>query len=132
MILRQVEDGGLSTYIRRWTNSYTRYFNTKHDRVGPLFQGPYKVVRIASDELLLHTTRYVHLNQVAAGLLTIEQLVESPWSSYQNYCLGRSSWCTSKMLIELAGGRERYVEFVRDQADYARELDRIKHLALER
>jgi len=34
-------------------------------------------------------------------------------------------------ILTMAGGTEKYKKFVLDQADYQRELDRIKHLILE-
>ena len=38
------------------------YFNIKHKRVGPLFQGVYKAVRVTSEEQLLYLTKYIHRN----------------------------------------------------------------------
>ena len=37
-------------------------------RQGSLFEGRYKAVRIPTDELLIHTSRYIHLNPVVANL----------------------------------------------------------------
>ena len=52
--------------IDRFTNSiftrYSMYFNKKYKRVGPLFQGLYKAVRVGSEEQLLWLSRYIHLN----------------------------------------------------------------------
>lgn len=44
-----------------WT-SYTRYFNKKYDRLGPLFQDRYKASLITDDEHLSHIISYIHLN----------------------------------------------------------------------
>ena len=41
-LLRQKQDGGISTYISLFLNSYVRYFNTKHERLGPLFLDKFK------------------------------------------------------------------------------------------
>jgi putative transposase len=39
LLLRQMLEKGIATYISNFVNAYTKYFNTKHERVGPLFQG---------------------------------------------------------------------------------------------
>ena len=49
-ILRQNLDNGVSTFIRKFTNSYARYFNTSHKWVGHLFQGQFKAIEISSEE----------------------------------------------------------------------------------
>ena len=36
LILQQIQEKGISIYMNRVLNSYTRYFNTKHHRKGPL------------------------------------------------------------------------------------------------
>lgn len=48
--------------MRKVAGAYTSYFNKKHERVGPLFQGVYKASRITSGSYLLHITRYIHRN----------------------------------------------------------------------
>src|SRR3990167_9139681 len=68
LIVEQLADGGLSTFLRRVQLSYTRYYNTRHRRVGPLLQGAYQFVRIGNDEQLLHVSRYIHLNDFVAKL----------------------------------------------------------------
>jgi hypothetical protein len=38
------------------------YFNKKYDRVGKLFQGVYKAVKILNERQLLYLTKYIHNN----------------------------------------------------------------------
>ena len=82
-LLKQINDNGISTFIRRLINSYTRYFNTKNERIGSLFQGPFKAVRTESNEQLLHVTRYIHLNPLVGYLA--RDLQDFEWSSYLTY-----------------------------------------------
>src|SRR3989338_4038652 len=42
ILLKQNVDGGITKFLRKFANSYTSYFNTKYDRIGPLFQGTFK------------------------------------------------------------------------------------------
>ena len=51
-ILKQSTEDGISNFMRLVLNSYTRYFNIKHKRKGPLWQGRFKNVLIESDEQL--------------------------------------------------------------------------------
>lgn len=128
-LLRQVSDNGISTFIRRLINSYTRYFNTKNERVGSLFQGPFKAVRMESDEQLLHVTRYIHLNPLTGYL--VKNLRNFEWSSYLVYIgLEDNKLCKREELEQLISLRD-YERFVQDQADYTKQLENIKHLALD-
>jgi len=83
MLLEEVKEDGISIFTNNVLNSYTRYFNTKHKRKGPLWEGPSKKVTIKSDDQLLHLTRYIHLNPVTAYLCNKPE--EWPYSSYNEY-----------------------------------------------
>src|SRR3990167_3839864 len=37
LLLKQIEDGGVSQFLSKLTNSYTRYFNAENKRSGALF-----------------------------------------------------------------------------------------------
>lgn len=74
---------------------YAKYFNTKYERVGPLFQGRFKAKLIESEEYLLQLSKYIHCNP---AISTFRQKVPAlnsfttyPYSSYQNY-LGENRW----------------------------------------
>ena len=63
--------------------AYTKAINKRHQRVGALFQGPYQAIRVDSDEYLLHLSRYIHLNPVAASIVRVAEDWE--FSSYREY-----------------------------------------------
>lgn len=128
LLLQQVQDNGISTFIRKLINSYTRYFNTKNDRIGPLFQGQFKAVRVESDEQLLHLTRYIHLNPLVGYV--VKDLRSFEWSSYLDYInLGNNQICQRNTIEEFIS-LKHYEQFVLDQVDYAKQLDQIKHLLM--
>lgn len=131
-LLKQKIEGGISVFMANFTNSYTKYFNTKHERVGPLFQGLFKAVHIESDEQLIHVSRYIHLNPVTSFLIKLEELKNYQWSSYPEYIgLSSKNIANPELVLNLFPSREKYKQFVLDQADYARKLEQIKHLILE-
>jgi putative transposase len=85
LLLKQNKEKGVATYVANFVNAYTKYFNTKHERSGPLFQGVFKAVYVETDEQLVHLTRYIHLNPVASSLIAQEHLPTYQWSSYPAY-----------------------------------------------
>lgn len=131
LLLRQVQDGGISTYLGNATNSYTRYFNTRHDRVGPLFQGAFKAVLIESDEQLIHVSRYIHLNPFVSALIPLKQVLTYPWSSIRSYLDIPSPMVSTQLVKQHFQSAEGYERFVLDHTQYAEGLEQIKHLVLE-
>lgn len=81
LLLKQTFPGGISKYMSQTTNSYTRYFNTVHNRPGPIFQGSFKSVHVETNEQLLHLSRYIHLNPYVSKLTTKNEVLSYPWSS---------------------------------------------------
>lgn len=132
-MLRQVVKNGISKFMSNFTNSYTRYYNVKNERSGPLFQGKFKAIRVETDEQLLHLSRYIHLNPYASYVTkTLKKLENYSFSSFPEY-LGKSriNFCSKEAILDHFKNLKAYKKFVFDQADYQRELDKIKHLALE-
>lgn len=131
-LLKQKLENGISTFTANFTNSYTKYFNTRRERVGPLFQGIFKAVRIESDEQLIHVSRYIHLNPVSSFLIEPKQLESYDWSSFPEYMgLSDKKISNPEIVLDLFTSTQHYKQFVLDQVDYARKLEQIKHLILE-
>ncbi|MFC1726953.1 transposase [Patescibacteria group bacterium] len=133
ILARQIKDNGISNFLRLVQNSYTKYFNIKKERIGPLFQGPFKVVRVETDEQLIHLSRYIHLNPYSSYVVkSIEDLVKYPWSSFTNY-LGKNShqFVNKRFVLGMFKSKREYQNFVFNQADYQRQFEIIKHLAWE-
>lgn len=128
LILCQLKDEGISIYMKNLLNSYTRYFNIKNNRKGPLWQGRFKSILIQTDEQLLHLTRYIHLNP------TSDNLVDKPenwkYSSYHEYLQkGDDFLCAFQKYINI--DPRSYNAFVGERRDYQQKLAEIRHLCLE-
>ena len=131
-LLRQVSDKGISKFLSNFQNSYTRYFNIKNERDGPLFLDQFKAVLVETDEQLMHVSRYIHLNPVTSYVIKdFDSLFDYPWSSLAEYIKGTESICEINTILGLFKDSKAYVNFLKDQVDYQRELDGIKHLILE-
>jgi REP element-mobilizing transposase RayT len=72
--------GNLSAFMRHVDGVYTQYSNRRHQRVGHLFQGPFKSVIVENDIHLLAAVAYVLMNPVDAGL--VQEPGQWKWSSY--------------------------------------------------
>lgn len=130
LVLEEKMENGLPIYMNNILNSYTRYFNIRHNRKGPLWEGPYKKVAVESDEQLLHLTRYVHLNPVTAYI--VNKPDEWSHSSYKEYLSDinlNQRICSFHTLLDI--NPNSYREFVEDGISYQRELAKIKSLAIE-
>lgn len=133
LLVAQRQNNGISKFMSQLANSYTRYFNTKRRRKGPIFQGKFKAVRIATDEQLLHVSRYIHLNPYTSYIIKgIRQLETYPYSSLSEYLnLQPSTYCQKDIVLSQFHNVAAYKQFLYDQAEYQRELDKIKHLILD-
>jgi putative transposase len=90
--IRQKNQTDMEDFMRSLITKYSKYFNKRYDRVGPLFQGRYNAVLITNERYLLHLGRYIHLNpQEIIG--NKQSLSSYSWSSYQAYINNLSvSW----------------------------------------
>ncbi|MBI3103740.1 transposase [Candidatus Daviesbacteria bacterium] len=130
-LIRQLKENGISKFMSQISNSFTKYFNTKYNRVGPLFQGAFKAVLIESDEQLIHVSRYIHLNPIVSGL--VKNLEDYRWSSYLECIKPIDTFCSTNEILGFftPDERKRYKEFVEAQIDYGRKLEKIKHQLID-
>ncbi|MBI3956265.1 transposase [Candidatus Gottesmanbacteria bacterium] len=132
LLLKQTANSGISRFVSKFCDSYSKYFNIKHDRIGPLFQGPFKSVRVESEEQLIHLSRYIHLNPTSSFLIKESELDSYPWSSLPEYLASQGNTLSNPKLIgELFKSPSKYRDFVHNQVDYAQKMEHIKHLAFD-
>jgi putative transposase len=86
LMLRQIEDGGVTLFMRKLGTGYTMYFNKKYERSGSLFQGKFKSVPVETDEQLRYLPHYIHANPIDPLMGDgIAQLSYSRWNSASAY-----------------------------------------------
>ncbi len=127
-LLKILKSETFSKLINTIEDSYTRYFNIKFHRKGPLWQNSFKSVEIRSNEQLLHVSRYIHLNP------TTNQLVDRPedwiFSSYKDFITDET--ILKKYMKEISiDNIDDYKIFVKNNIKYQRDLKYIKKLILE-
>ncbi len=132
LLLKQKLENGISKFMGNFQNSYTRYFNTLNERDGSLFLDQFKAKRIETDEQLIHVSRYIHLNPHTGFIIkTLKELEEYSWSSFPNYIGGNNGFLEPEIVLDMFGNKDKYKQFVFDQADYQRKLKIIEHLTME-
>lgn len=100
LVLKQITDDGIPTFMHRVGTAFSNYFNIKYDHSGTLWEGPFQAVHVENEKQFLQLVRYVHLNALAAGLVTKEELDKYAWSSLPDYLgLTDDSICTNKEFL---------------------------------
>lgn len=135
-LLRQKIEGGVTEFMRKIGGGYTNYFNTKYDRVGPLFQGKFKAVHIKKPAQLLYIPHYIHLNPL--DLITPEwrekklssvnramKFLESyRWSSYPDF-IGKKNFpsVTQRDFIHSIYGSRTSIDYSLDVKEWLENFD---------
>lgn len=71
ILVRPVCEDGLSEFMRKVGIGYTKYFNTKNERIGNLFVKPFRAKHVSDDDYFRRVADYIHLNPA--------ELFESGW-----------------------------------------------------
>ena len=97
LLVSEVADAGISTFMRKLNMGYAKYFNGKYERSGVLWQGTFKKILIRRNAHFLHIPFYIHLNpfdlvlpEWRAGKVkdlpkAFDYLKKYRWSSYLDY-----------------------------------------------
>lgn len=129
LLLKEIKNDGIEKFMESILKSYSRYFNIKHNRKGPLWQNRFGNVLIENDDQLVHLTRYIHLNPAT------DYIVNNPkdwiYSSYREY-IGitkeESRICSFSAYLNMDASS--YEKFVNDQIDYQRSLALLKKITI--
>lgn len=62
ILMREIDYGGISTFMQKLGTAYTMYFNKKYERTGALFSGPFKAVHVENDLHFRRLINYIHAN----------------------------------------------------------------------
>ncbi|MBI2450578.1 MAG: transposase [Candidatus Nealsonbacteria bacterium] len=124
LIIHGLKENGISQYMQRVLNAYTKYFNTKYKISGHLFQGPFQIVHIKNDDQLLYLSAYIHRNpREIKEWADREHLF--PYSSYQD-CINKNRWgnlLETGIVTKQFSSSEKYKLFV--ETSGAKDLSKI-------
>lgn len=128
LLIRVLNQMSIYKYLNNIAGSYTRYFNLRLKRKGPLWQSAYKMVRIKTNEQLLHINRYIHLNPTTNNL--VKNPLDWQYSSYNEYI--NKDMILNNIITEISiKSKNSFKKFIEDQIDYQKKLKIIKKLILK-
>jgi putative transposase len=64
LILKEISEKGISTFMHKLGISYTMYFNKLNNRKGSLFETNFGAKHLSDNNYLKYTVAYVHLNPI--------------------------------------------------------------------
>lgn len=133
LVVRPHQNESISIWLGKANNSFSKSYNLLNKRKGPLCQHRFKAVPVFSQEQLIHTIRYVHINPAVAGLIPKQELDKHLWSSYPEYVgAGKSILVLDKEhFSECFKSKGDLESFTLDQIDYARSLKDYDFLGQE-
>ena len=100
-----------SIAMMRLSVSYTKAINKRFNRVGSLFQAPFRAIPIEASDHLLNLCRYIHANPVKDGLVT--DPASWPYSNYAEWLGERQSRLVDPSFIDRHfGSASDYRDFV--------------------
>lgn len=92
LTLQNISDRGISEYMHRVLVAYSKYFNTKYEISGHVFNGPYRLKLIENESYLLYLSAYIHRN-ISELKKYYNKEDQYYWSSYRDY-LNENRWDT--------------------------------------
>lgn len=87
----------VSHQFKKFFQSYAMAFNKQQNRIGTLFQTPFKRALIDQDEYFTQLVYYIHSNPQIHGL--IDDFRKWEWSSYSRILIGKPSKLKKKEVI---------------------------------
>jgi hypothetical protein len=118
-LVYQEEAGALAKFMASLLTSYSRYFNIKYQRTGPVFETRYKATQVTDHRHLRHLTRYIHLKP--------DNWENYRFSSLQYYFSDIRSASVRPTKVEAQfSSKETYLAFLNDTQGYRAALKEIQ------
>lgn len=144
LLVKEKQENGVSNFLQKCNTSIAKYINTKKERRGSLFEGPFKAKHIDSNNYLLHLSLYIHLNPLdfidsknwrEGGLKNWtskkKKLLAYPWSSLKSFLYeDYEDWILSgtEIIRDQFKDRKDYEKFLREWS--TENLENIKEMAI--
>jgi len=141
LLVKELKEGGITSFIRRNNTSIAKYINTKKERKGSLFESSFKAKHVNSNEYLLHLSLYIHLNPLdfidskdwRMGSLKNwpmkkKRLLNYPWSSLKAFLYDYEDLVLSgtDIVLDQFKDRKEYENFLREwSVDFWEEIQDV-------
>jgi len=146
LLLKQVQENGISVFMQKLNGGYGRYFNIKYKRKGYVFQNRFVSVIIKTNDQLKIVFVYVHTNPVSLiepkwkeiGIKNYDNVIQFleekyRWSSYFDYINKKNfpSVTERNFMFETMGGEEGSKDSIYNWIKYKNEFTEFPDLKLE-
>jgi len=146
LMLRQIKENGITEFMRKIGTGYTNYFNLTQARVGSLFQGKYKSIRLDNHAHFIHLPFYIHSNPISLKFsdwqeegvdsnAAVKFLDSYRWSSFCDYTGKKNfpSIINKEFLSGIAGKPDKFKkEFEKWLRDFSKQRAKITPYLLEK
>ncbi len=147
LLLKQLKDESISKFMQKVGGGYGKYFNTKYQRKGHVFQDSFGAVHIEDDGQFMAVVSYIFTNPIALiepgwkelgirshSVEEVEKhLQEYKWSSFQD-CIGIKNFPSiteRDFLMQMMGGEYGCRKAVADWISQKKDLAKYDSLFLE-
>lgn len=135
LVLGEFEDKktAIAKFMQRLGTAFSMYFNKIEKRKGRLFESKYKSVPIVSDDQLIQTVRYVHVNPSNSEFSkwNEQNLPKYQWSSLPSYLDRPEPWINTKHVMSMFKDKDEFWEFTKSGISLAKNELLAKKLRLE-
>ena len=114
-LLLEPLDEALDMIFRRIGTRYAVWYNRKYQRAGHLFQDRFRSENVSTVQYYQTVLRYILQNPMKAGME--KHPGEYRWSSYTAYEKGRGIVTDTQYAVELFGGRETLIQYLKQDND---------------
>lgn len=127
LLLKEIQDEGISLFMRKLGTGMANYFNVRYQETGRLFQGSYKAKAVDEEVYLQYMSVYIQVKNpfelypggIKAAIKNFDKALEFagdyPYCSLGDYIGRRNSPILDKdLLCELFPTPKRYKEFARE------------------
>ena len=111
--------------FRHLFDAYAKWYNSKFDRTGELFESTFERKWINSDKYLKTMVEYIHYNPVHHHICN--KIADYKWTSYQTILSDKLTKLKRNEVIEWFGDSANFI-FVINKTD---KFDDIEHLIIE-
>ncbi len=103
----------VSHQFQKFFQSYAMAYNKQQERVGTLFQTPFKRVKVDNDQYFTNMVYYIHSNPRKHGFM--EDFRQYEWSSFQRILIEKPTKLRKREVLNWFGGKEAYLQFHANQ-----------------
>jgi len=111
LTIKNLDEHGISKYMHRVSSAYAKYYTSKYETSGHVFQGTYKAKEILTTEQLVYTSAYIHRNPCE-----LSKWQDHPehylWSSLSDYSTNRwNKLLKPEMILSAFDHYEDYMHY---------------------